>query len=153
MESMEKIDRLILLAVLSNLDGVDFIQGLDRKTVQDAYNGIGPEFLPPALRAKVTQHFSTFEPAALIHDLRNEFSDGTEDKFHAANREFLANCLTLVDDKYPWWRPKRYIARRVAHAFFMFVDGAPGWRAWLEAQANHAKKISSGNSAGSKNKE
>ena len=148
MEEMEKIEELIHDAVVNNLEGTRFLLGLEIETVQEAYNGIGPEFLMPTLRAKVTKHFATLAPAAVIHDLRNEFSDGTKEKFHEANREFLANCLTLVDNKYPWWRPKRYVARQVAHAFFAFVEGPAGWRAWLEAQNRHEKKMLSGNSAG-----
>ena len=141
----EKIETLIKSAVLNDLEGVEFLLGLDIKTIQESYNGIGPAFFAEELREAVTKHFDTFEPAAVIHDLRNEFSDGTEKSFHEANREFLANCLKLVDAKYPWWRPRRYVARQVAYEFFRFVDGAPGWRAWLEAQRNHAAKMASGN--------
>lgn len=159
MESKEKIEELINTAFGCNLEGVDFLQSLPIDTVRESYNGIGPEFLWPSIRKSVTRHFNIFAPAAVIHDLRNEFSDGTRESFHAANNEFRANCLKLVDMKYPpdvkspRQRLRRDLARKAANAFFRFVDGAPGWRAWLEAQANHAKKISSGNSAGSKNKE
>ena len=149
METIEKIDELIKTAVLCNLRGVDFLQSLPIETVREAYNGIGPEFLPPSVREAVTTHFAVFAPAAVIHDLRNEFSDGTHEKFHAANDEFLRNCLALIDHKYPWWRfLRRDAARQAAYAFYKFVESQFGWRAWLEAQAAHAKKMASGNSAG-----
>ena len=154
METREKIESLIAQGVEAGLLGMDFVQGLDVETVRESYNGIGPEFLRPSLREKVTQHFAIFAPAAVVHDLRNEFSDGTKSSFHAANREFLANCLKLVDVKYPpdtksrSLRLKRDLARQTAYAFYKFVDGAPGWRAWLEAKERHEAKMASGNSAG-----
>ena len=148
METIEEIDRLVGIAVRERLEGVDWLLSLDRKTIQESYNGIGPAFLSASLRSLVTKLFGTLAPAAVIHDLRNEFSDGSKEKFHEANWEFLVNCLKLIEAEYPDGGLKKRSAQRIAFVFFLFVDGDPGWRAWNEAKENHEKKIASGNSAG-----
>lgn len=114
-----------------NLDGTELFD-LGEDVLAREYNGIGPEFFPAKLRDKVTEHLALFEPAALIHDLRNYLSDGMRRRFHRANDEFLRNCRRCADAKYPWWRWGRYRARAVAKLLFKFVDGQPGWKAWMD---------------------
>ena len=145
MTDKAKICELLNTAKAANLDGYDFLVGLGIETLQDGYNGIGPEFLDPKLREKVSELLSIFEPAALAHDLRNEFSDGTREGFEYANDEFLKNCLRLADYHYCFINPRRYRARAVARILYKFVSAENfGWRAWLEAKARHAAKIASG---------
>ena len=140
-----KICELLNTAKNAQLDGYDFLMGLGIETLQDGYNGIGPEFLDPKVREKVSELLSIFEPAALAHDLRNEFSDGTREGFEYANNEFLKNCLKLADAKYGWWNPRRYRARAVARILYKFVSAEDfGWRAWLEAKERHEAKVASG---------
>ena len=142
METLETIDALIAKAEEAELFGLDFVNGLDREVVQDSYNGIGPEFLDPDTRAKVTGHLALFAPAALVHDLRNEFSDGTRSSFEYANFEFLQNCRKLADHAYAWYNPRRYRARAVAQLLFVAVSAEKfGWRAWLEAKERHEQKM------------
>lgn len=149
MQTMEKIESLIAKGVEAELYGMDFVQGLDLETVRESYNGIGPEFLDPEVREKVSELLSIFEPAALVHDLRNEFSDGTRKGFEYANDEFLKNCLKLADYNYCFINPRRYRARAVAKILYKFVSAEKfGWRAWLEAKERHEAKMASGNSAG-----
>ena len=128
----KKIDELVKAAVLAGLDGVEFLQQFDYATLCREYNGIGPEWAGETARGWVTRHFSLFEPAALIHDMRNYKSDGSRFCFNFANLEFLENCLKLADAKYPWWSWRRYRARLAAHAFYDFVRGPGGWKAWME---------------------
>ena len=142
MESLETINALIAKAEEAELIGLDFVKGLDKTVVQDSYNGIGPEFLGPDKRAKVTEHLYLFAPAALVHDLRNEFSDGTRSSFEYANDEFLQNCRKLADHAYAWYNPRRYRARAVAQLLYVAVSAEKfGWRAWLEAKARHEQKM------------
>ena len=149
MQTMEKIESLIAKGVEAELYGMDFVQGLDLETVRESYNGIGPEFLDPEVREKVSELLSIFEPAALVHDLRNEFSDGMRKNFEYANDEFLKNCLKLADYNYCFINPRRYRARAVARILYKFVSAENfGWRAWLEAKERHEAKMASGNSAG-----
>lgn len=142
METLETINALIAKAEEADLFGLDFVKSLDKTVVQDSYNGIGPEFLDPDTRAKVTEHLNLFAPAALVHDLRNEFSDGTRSSFEFANFEFLQNCRRLADREYAWYNPRRYRARTVAQLLFVAVSAEKfGWRAWLEAKERHEQKM------------
>ena len=133
MADEKKIEELLFAAFAAELDGYDFIAAFTLAQLAEGYNGIGPEFLPAAVREKVTKYLSIFEPAALIHDLRNHVGDGTRRGFNYANLEFRANCLKLANRAYPWYSWKRYRARAVAFLLFDFVDGQPGWVAWCEA--------------------
>lgn len=130
-------------AQTSELNGMDFITRFNILELADGYNGIGPEFLPSEVRAKITERLALFEPAALIHDMRNEYSDGTRESFHRANEEFRANCRKLAALEYGWYNPRRYLAYRVAEILFKFVEAEDfGWKAWLQAKERHEQKIS-----------
>ena len=133
MKSEEEIDELLKIAVEARLEGLDFLASFTYAQLAEGYNGIGPEFLPSAIREKVTAYLHIFEPAALIHDMRNHVGDGTRYGFNYANLEFRANCLKLANFTYPWYSWKRYRARAVAFLLFDFVAGQPGWVAWCEA--------------------
>lgn len=136
-----KIDELVKTAVEAGLEGLDFLSQFSYAQLADGYNGIGPEFLPPRVRDRVTDFLSLFEPAALIHDLRNEFSDGTREGFLTSNDEFRRNCLKLADMRYGMFSLRRYRARAVAQVLYDFVSADSfGWRAWLEAKERHEAK-------------
>ena len=139
-EKEAKIDELCKRAVLAGLDGVEFIQGFDYAVLAREYNGIGPDGAGAQVRDLLTGEPALFEPAALIHDLRNYESDGTGAAFHYANGEFLLNCLKLAKQAYPWWRPRRYAAIAAANAMFDFVEGPGGWKAWREAHEKFVKR-------------
>ena len=128
----EHVARLLERAVALGLDGVDFLTSLGFATLCREYNGIGPEWAGAAIRAKATEILSLFEPAALIHDLRNYKSDGSRFNFNFANFEFLANCRKLANAAHPWWSWRRYRARAVAYALYDFVSGPGGWKAWMD---------------------
>jgi len=142
-EKEMKIEELCKRAVLAELDGVEFLQGFDYAVLAREYNGIGPEWAGAHVRDLVTGKLALFEPAALIHDMRNYESDGTEAAFHYANGEFLLNCLKLAKQTYTWWRPRRYAAIAAANAMFDFVEGPGGWKAWLEAHERKVKELKS----------
>lgn len=144
-EKEAKIEELCKRAVLAGLDGVEFIQRFDYAVLAREYNGIGPEWAGAHVRDLVTGKLALFEPAALIHDLRNYVSDGTEAAFHYANGEFILNCLKLAKQAYPWWRPRRYAAIAAANAMFDFVEGLGGWKAWREAHERFVKRQSKEN--------
>ena len=128
-----KIDSLVKAAVLAELDGVEFIQDFDYATLCREYNGIGPEWAGETVRGKLTERLALFEPAALIHDMRNYRSDGSRFGFNYANLEFYGNCVKLANDAYPWWNWRRYGARIAAAALYDFVRSQGGWVAWSEA--------------------
>ena len=140
MNDERTIDALVARAAEAGLDGLDFLAGFSYDELAREYNGIGPEWAGADIRALVTRHAAIFEPAALIHDMRNYMSDGTAAAFHYANGEFLLNCLRLAKQAYPWWRPRRYAAIAAANAMFDFVEGPGGWKAWLEAHEKFVQK-------------
>ena len=137
MEANEKklahVAELYKTAVMAGLDGVDFLAEFEDGVLAREYNGIGPEWAGEHVRDLVTGKLALFEPAALIHDLRNYKSDGTRAAFKAANDEFLRNCIKLADRSFPWYRPRRYVLRGIAMAMYDFVSGPGGWAAWHDA--------------------
>lgn len=150
----EDIEELLKIAVAADLEGLDFLSQFTPDQLADGYNGIGPEFLKPRVRAAVSEFLAIFAPAALGHDLRNELSDGTRRGFQAANDEFYRNCLRLADYHYSADKRRRRRARAAALVLYGFVEAeAFGWRAWQEAKERHAAKLASGNSVWKTTKE
>lgn len=142
-----EIDELLKIAAAANLEGLDFLSQFTYDQLADGYNGIGPEFLKPTVRKKVSEFLHIFKPAAVGHDLRNELSDGSRKGFRAANEEFLRNCLRLADYHYRAGDPRRRRARAAARILYLFVSAENfGWKAWLEAKDRHAAKLASDNS-------
>lgn len=140
-ENLAHVADLIARAKAAGLRGADWLESLGVKRCCEGYNGIGPEFLPARVRAKVTKHLALFEPAALPHDMRNDVSDGTREKFAAANDEFRYNCLRLAERAYPNDRKRRVAAKAAAEVLFLFVSAEDfGWRAWLEAHERFVEK-------------
>ena len=133
MKPLTHVALLAERAVTAKLKGADWAVGHGAAWLQKAYNGIGPEYLGGLMREKITEILALFEPAALIHDARNQVSDGTRAGFEAANEEFYYNCVTLAERAYPWYSWRRYRARAVAWTMYEFVNGIPGYIAWMEA--------------------
>ena len=140
-ENLAHVAELIEKAKSAGLRGADWLESLGAKRCCEGYNGIGPEFLPAWARAKVTKHLALFEPAALPHDLRNDVSDGTREKFLAANDEFRTNCHILAERAYPNDPKRRIAADAAAEILYLFVsaDGF-GWKAWLEAHLRFVER-------------
>lgn len=142
MKTKEDIDDLIRRAILVNLSGTELFAQCSEEHIREAYNGIGPDAFPAELREKITEHLALFEPAALIHDLRFDDSNGRRWDFNYANTEFHENCLALVAWEYSWLvHPlKRLAARQVAHILYRCVKSPAGWQAWHEASQKKLKK-------------
>ena len=151
----KEIKELLTIAADAKLEGLDFLAGFTRDQLCDGYNGIGPEFLKPDVREKVSEFLHIFKPAAVGHDLRNEMSDGTRKAFRYANKEFYRNCLKLADYYYKDKDAHRHLrARSAAFVLYGFVSAECfGWRAWLEAKERHAQKLISDNSVWKTTKE
>lgn len=140
MKTREEIDDLMGKAVEAGLDGLDFMARFTYEDLANGYNGIGPEFLPETIRAKVSSHLALFAPAALIHDMRYSVGDGTRQSFNFANYEFRDNALKLADAAFPWYSWRRYRARAVALVLFDFVSSQSGWVAFSEASRKNLVK-------------
>lgn len=142
MATKEQIERLLEEARAARLEGLDWLARFSLEEIAREYNGIGPEWAGEKCREWSTRKFRIFEPAAVLHDMRNAVSDGSDDGFVFANREFLANCLTLANHAYPWYSWKRYRARATAFALYEFVSSVGGYVAWQQAHERYVKKIS-----------
>ncbi len=129
----QHVEKLMDVAVLADLEGLDLSIPLGFAETVRAYNGIGAEWLPADVREKVTEYLALFEPAALIHDCRYHVSDGSRESFNQANAEFLRNCMKLAEYRYGFFNWRRYRAKAVAHVLYDCVSGQGGWKAWCEA--------------------
>ena len=139
MKSLAEIDKLLETAVVAGLDGLDFLARFDIETIRREYNGIGPEWAGAAARQFVTRRLSIFEPPALVHDMRNYKSDGSRKAFHAANDEFLHNCLKIINAHYHEDEKKYVKARAAVFAMYAFVAGPGGWEAWMDCYERNVK--------------
>jgi len=145
-ENLAHVAELIEKAKAAGLRGADWLESLGAKRCCEGYNGIGPEFLPAWARDALSSGLDLFAPCAVIHDMRNDVSDGSRERFLAANDEFRRNCLKMADLAYPP-QPgveddlKRARAKAVAEILYCFVsaDGF-GWKAWLEAHEKFVKR-------------
>ena len=136
---MDYFEKIVEKASELNLAGVELVSQVGTSVARREYNGIGPEFFPAELRRKITEFLGLFEPAALIHDLRNFRSNGSRWTFRYANDEFLANCRACASDAYPWYSWKRYRAWIVAKLLYDFVSGPGGWKAWMDCYDKNQK--------------
>ncbi len=138
-ENLAHVAELIEKAKSAGLEGCRWLAQFTIEEITRGYNGIGPEFLPEWLRAMASDKLALFEPCAVIHDMRNDVSDGTRAAFLQANDEFRHNCLTMADLAYPQQPGEeddllRARAKAVAEILYCFVSAEGfGWRAWQEA--------------------
>ena len=124
-----------MLAVLADLEGVDFLEGFSEDRIAAAYNGIGPSSMSEKDRKRLTKWLKVFESACLIHDMRYEVSDGTRFSFNRANMELRENCLKLANYEYKWYDWRRYRARFVARALYAAVCTPIAWKVWVDCAA------------------
>lgn len=132
-----EIEELIAIARDAKLEGVEVLNG-DPEAIALVYNGIGPEEWPEEWRRAITRCFDLFQPAALIHDLRFTYANGTRRDFNFANIEFHNNCLKLARFSIPWWRVlRRFLADGSALAFYEAVSSQFGWDAYVKATSKN----------------
>ena len=117
----------------AKLHGAEFVAALGPVKVAAACNGIGPASWPEERRELLDKWLATFRRAADEHDCEFSYAnDGSEAKFHEANKRLTENCLILADRKYGWYNPLRYFARNRAHLIGLLCDEF-GWSAWIDA--------------------
>ena len=131
--SVKEVAALLATAQEAGLEGADWAARKPLAEIVAAYNGIGADWMPAEVRAKITEWLALFEPAALIHDLRYTESDGYRLWFNYANDEFLRNCRRLAANRYAWYNWRRYRANAVAAILYECVRSEGGWRAWQDA--------------------
>lgn len=122
------------------LYGWTFVCSLTDEQFAVACNGCGPASWSAEKREKLTKWLATFLLAFDIHDCRFSFdNDGSREKFEYANRELRKNCLLLADEKYGWWNPRRYLARRAGKLIAVLCQDF-GWSDWKKAYSTTQTK-------------
>ena len=114
------------------LSGFEFLETLTLAEITYAYNGIGPEWLHPILRNAVDHLAADLRPAALIHDVRYTYGDGSREWFDRANDELEVNGISLANQKFRWYNPMRYITRARARTYAALCRTF-GWEAYCIA--------------------
>lgn len=123
----EQARHLYNLAVALDLSGAELLR--DAETVIRQCNGVGASWMPDCMTALCTKLNGVMEVPAAIHDRRYILN---VDRL-AADTEFLANTMRMIELKYAWWNPMRYIMRRRAARYYTYLR-AFGGRAWEEAK-------------------
>ena len=98
-------------------------------------NGYGPDCWSEELRKAVSWVFRRYPTPAAIHDVRYEFSDGSEMTRKAADAEFAANLYLVWLDRYGFWRwinPVAWYAYWKIRSAALLTAGF-GRSAWLKA--------------------
>lgn len=137
---IETTDEVLEKAVVAGLNGLDFITSYSTAEIAEAFNGIGPSFLSDEQRKKLSKYLALFMSAALIHDMRYTYSDGSRYGFNFANFEFRDNCYALATHAYGFFNWHRYRACFVAWLLFKAVASEVGWLIWREAARKAGKR-------------
>ena len=101
---------LIGRAAAYNLDFGPHLAGMSVAEIAAAYNGIGADWMPAAIRSRLTTDYADLEPAAMIHDVDYSRANGSIAEFHAANARLRANIIRTANAvatpwiTWRWWR-------------------------------------------------
>ena len=125
--NLTEAENLHMQAVKYGLSGVETLRDL-AAVVRDC-NGIGADWMPDSMTQLCTKLNPVMEVPAAIHDRRYILNI---DRL-SADTEFLANTMRMIELKYAWWNPMRYIMRRRAARYYTYLR-AFGGRAWEEAK-------------------
>ena len=122
------------------LYGWQFVCSLTDEQFSTACNGCGPASWPEEKRRKLTKWLATFLPAFDGHDCDFTYrNDGSRELFDAANRRLKKNFVLVADNKYSWFNPVRYLARRAGKLIAALCQEF-GWADWKKAYEEHKQK-------------
>lgn len=123
----------VLTAGVYGLSGAEWLAELPLGKIRSAYNGIGPEWMKPEQRKKLSKWLKMYTVPCVLHDCRFAYdNDGTDAKFRTANDELERNCVIVADVNYAWYNPIRYWARMKGRAIAEACR-LLGWTAWRDA--------------------
>lgn len=112
--------------------GLDIRSNVPANEINRIFNGVGAEWMPDGLRAKLDGYSEALLPAVMAHDIDYAYGNGTMLDFQMANRRLEANGRICADATYAWWHPMRYLVRRQAKAYARICD-AFGFPAYADA--------------------
>ena len=94
------------------------------------YNGIGPAWLPVAIRNRITEHLAVFAPACLIHDFHFHVADGSRAEFNRVNDILERNCRRCINGATKWYQILRRAAGYYAAHLIAEACRRYGWSAY-----------------------
>ena len=113
----------------AGLSGAELLE--DPQKVMRDCNGIGAAWMPERMRKLATLLNPVMEIPAAIHDRRYTIG-GEAPGQRFADAEFWANTQTMIERRYAWWNPLRYVMRHRANLFYSLLRDF-GSLAWKES--------------------
>ena len=110
------------------LKHLDVLYAYPDEVLIEQYNGVGPDRWPEVFRDILSWLLEDVLEAVEIHDM-DYYRGGTKDDFHEANSVLGQNVRRLARKKYGWWRPRRYLLRKVSYKLTEWTDKY-GWEGW-----------------------
>jgi hypothetical protein len=129
-KNLAEITALIKKACDLKLTDAGWVACFSPEELAAVYNGIGPEWLPYALREKLTKYLAIFAPACLIHDFHYWIGDGTLKDFNYANDILEANCRKCINAETKWYQLLRRSAGYYAAHLMAEACRRYGWSAY-----------------------
>ena len=133
--SIQEIESLLAVIADSKLFTPPYFGKLTSAMLHRIYNGIGPDNEPDCVARMLTDAFHWAAAAALIHDVRYEYGDGTKADWHNANEQFRANQDLLISAKH--LQGLEILERQALHieadSLFECVETNVAWNSYLAA--------------------
>ena len=143
-KKLAEIAALIKKACDLKLTDAAWVACFSPEELATVYNGIGPEWLPYALREKLTKYLAIFAPACLIHDFHYWIGDGTLKDFNYANDTLEANCRKCINAETKWYQIFRRVAGYYAAHLMAEACRRYGWSAYRTGRVNDEEVRSDG---------
>jgi hypothetical protein len=141
-KNLAEITALIKKACDLKLTDAGWVACFSPEELAAVYNGIGPEWLPYALREKLTKYLAIFAPACLIHDFHYWIGDGTLKDFNYANDILEANCRKCINAETKWYQLLRRAAGYYAAHLMAEACRRYGWSAYRTGRVeNESEKV------------
>ena len=104
-----EIDDLLTIIEKAKLETPPYWRLLQKNTIARCWNGIGPDAWPPEVRGSLSFILRTCKPAALIHDVEFQHSDGTRATWEQVQRRWTINVHKLNAQRWPLSNPLYWI--------------------------------------------
>lgn len=107
---------------------VDTLDKVSDETMEEEFNGVGPDSWPALLRDILSYVLEDVLEAVLVHDM-DYVVGGDEAEFHDSNKALEDNVRLIAKKKYHFWNARRYFLRELAPKLREWTDdyGWPGW--------------------------
>ena len=138
-KKLAEITALITKACDLKLTDAGWVACFSPEELATVYNGIGPEWLPYALREKLTKYLAIFAPACLIHDFHYWIGDGTLKDFNYANDTLEANCRKCINAETKWYQLLRRAAGYYAAHLMAEACRRYGWSAYRTGRVEEVR--------------